>query len=105
MYLIISYLEGIIDMTKAQEFYKKSKSISNQVWDMMVGQAVAFSQGKGLDASYDSVKLDLLIATLKKLQRDIKSTYNNIPTSLQTYYDATLKMADDIKTGVLLLKQ
>lgn len=91
-------------MANAQEFYAQSKSISDQVWDMMVEQAIAFSEGKQVDASYDSAKLDLLMTALKRLQIDIKNTYNSVPSSLQAYYDVTLKMIDDIKAGVLLLK-
>ena len=47
-------------MTKAREFFEKSKDLNTQVWDVMVEQAIAFSQEKKLEASYNSQKLRLL---------------------------------------------
>ena len=92
-------------MTKAREFFEKSKDLNTQVWDVMVEQAIAFSQGKKLEASYNSQKVRLLEIDLQKLRSDIKTTYGFIPGSLQDYYNATLDMIKDIRSGALLLSK
>ena len=92
-------------MTKTQKFFVKSQALNNQVWDVMVEQEIAFSQGKELDASYDSQKLRLLEVDLQNLRSDIKTTYGFIPSSLQDYYNATLDMIKDIRSGALLLSK
>ena len=90
-------------MTKAQKFYNKSKRISNQVWDIMAAQAVAFANGEPLNTSYNSSDLELLVESLEELRHDILVTYKKVPKSLDDYYCAISKMVDDIRSGSLLL--
>ena len=90
-------------MNKAQKFFERSQLINNQIWDIMVKQAIAFSEGKQLAGSFDLQELNQVITDLLNLQRDIVKTYGVPPKSLQDYFDASLRMADDIKNGTLLL--
>lgn len=92
-------------MTKVEEFFKKSQALNQQVWDVMVRQAVEFSRGKNLDASYDAQEVQQLEVDLQNLRSNIQNTYGFIPSSLKNYYNATLEMIQDIRNGALLLSK